>query len=268
MPLDRPAYLSPSSLGTFQTCPLQYKLSRIDKLADPPTVPTILGNWVHDTLEDLINLPAEERTLQTAMKLLADQWKTPKTGDDGEAMNSWQEEMLTVETDEAELRDIRWRARWAIENYFKLEDPTALNVGAAETELLLKINGVPIRGYVDRWDHSDGDRISITDYKSGKTPQKRYQPKYFQQLAIYARGMSLYLDKEPDMMSLLFLKFGDRVERKVTPKVIQDIEDTLAEAWEAITIRCDREYFEPTPEKAGPLCNYCSYRSICPVYNK
>ena len=265
MPLDRPEYLSPSSLDTFQTCPLQYKLSRIDKLEDPPTVATILGNWVHDTLEDLLNLSYELRTLPTAMSLLSNQWTMAKFDDDGKSTPTWEEMMLTVETDPEELRKIKWRARWAIENYFKLENPAEVVVGETETELRLEINGVPIRGYVDRWDETEDGLINITDYKSGKTPALRFRAKKFQQLAIYARGMSLHLDKEPNLMTLLFLKDGDRLEKQVTPKVITEIESTLAQAWDAITERCDNEYFEPTPEKARILCNYCSYRDICPT---
>ena len=59
-----PPHLSPSSMGTFEQCPLKFKYSKIDMLKDDPTEATLMGNFVHDvdgnTLLDLCgteNLP-------------------------------------------------------------------------------------------------------------------------------------------------------------------------------------------------------------------
>ncbi|MGA0152949.1 MAG: PD-(D/E)XK nuclease family protein, partial [Ilumatobacteraceae bacterium] len=51
--LTPPAYLSPSSIGTYRDCPQKFKFSRIDGLKEPPTWATHLGTFVHDVLEHL-----------------------------------------------------------------------------------------------------------------------------------------------------------------------------------------------------------------------
>ena len=61
-----PEYMSPSSIGTFNQCPMRYKFAKLDRLPEPSTDPQILGSYVHEVLEELFHLPREERTMQAA----------------------------------------------------------------------------------------------------------------------------------------------------------------------------------------------------------
>ena len=64
-----PPHLSPSSMGTFRQCPLKWKYNKIDKIPDPSGKEALMGNFVHDVLEELYGLPPEERSQAQAQSL-------------------------------------------------------------------------------------------------------------------------------------------------------------------------------------------------------
>lgn len=249
--LEPPPYMSASSIETFLQCPLKYKLSKIDKLADPPTVHTVLGNFVHSVMEDLFALPPEERTLRAVRPLLAARWE-------GEY-----KELAASVTEE--LREMKWKAVWCMENYFKMEDPTQVDVTEAniETELNVEVAGVPIKGFVDQW-RELGDGLLIRDWKTGKTPGKPEwaEPKY-RQLLIYADGLSTVLDRPAKLISLYFVADKTKLEREVTDENLDEMRAVVAKVRSGVLERCETGVFEPVPQT---LCRYCSYKSICPAW--
>src|SRR2546421_7776239 len=64
--LPVPYSLSPSSMGTFTSCPLSFRFSYIERLPEPPTAPASKGTLVHLALQHLMWRPAAERTLEAA----------------------------------------------------------------------------------------------------------------------------------------------------------------------------------------------------------
>jgi putative RecB family exonuclease len=259
VPLERPPHLSPSSLDTFLQCPLRYKLSRIEGLQEPPSADSLVGNFVHSTLEDLFKLPHKQRTKDAFKALLRNQWET-----------EYRERAEAI-VPESEINDFRWRAIWAMENYFAIEDPTIITPGddehdGIETEINpteVQVAGVPIKGFIDRWD-LDGEKIKVTDYKTGKTPQPRFQPQKYRQLLIYADALQTMVGREASEINLLFIKDGTRLQQQVTPVTLRSMRDTVKQAWDGITERCETGDFET---KVGPLCGWCAFKPICPEFN-
>ena len=74
LPARPAASLSPSRAQDFQSCPLLYRFRVLDRLPEPPSPAAVRGTLVHAVLEALYDLPAEERTLDRAIELLAPQW--------------------------------------------------------------------------------------------------------------------------------------------------------------------------------------------------
>src|SRR4051812_19372327 len=68
--------LSPSRAGDFKTCALKYRLRMIDGLREAPSTDALRGTVVHKVLEDLFDLPAQERTPERALGLVAGAWET------------------------------------------------------------------------------------------------------------------------------------------------------------------------------------------------
>lgn len=224
---------------------------------DEPTEATVLGSFVHAVLEDLYALPAEERNLAASRAIMSAQWE-----------QEWGERASDVlRGKEKALHSFRWNAWWCVENYFKLENPQSIKPEGIEYELNSTIDNVPIRGFIDRWHYGD-DGIVISDYKTGKTPRAPYVDGKFFQLVLYADVLCSEVDQPLERVELLYLKDGVKLQRTMSEEVQQSIiamRQTVAETNVAIQERCERGEFEPTPNK---LCDWCSYKSICPAWTK
>jgi RecB family exonuclease len=150
--------LSPSRAGDFLSCPLLYRFRTIDHLPEPPSPDAVRGTVVHKVLEDLFDLPAEQRTpdraralLEPAFDLLAEQEPALR-------------EMFAEDGPEAAT----WLAscRSVLERYFTLEDPRRLEPAEREVyvETLLD-SKLLLRGFVDRVDVAPDGAIRVVDYK-------------------------------------------------------------------------------------------------------
>jgi len=251
-PLKAPEYLSPSSISTFQQCPLKYKLSRIDGLTEPPTEATLRGNYVHSVLEDLYGLPAEHRTIESARQLAKDWWE-----------NEYEEKTLPYVRGEKDRRMFRWTSWWCIENLFSMEKPSEINFDGLETELNNDIDGVAIKGFIDRWRRTE-DGIIIGDYKTGKAPAPRFQEDKYFQLFLYGYVIEKQLKETVSAVELLFIKDSVRLARKMEDSDREQVRSTVVEVRKGIDERCESGVFEPIKHK---LCDWCSFKTICPIWS-
>src|ERR1700712_5682511 len=62
-----PISLSPSSMGTFTSCPLAFRFGYIERLPEPPSAPASKGTLVHLALQHLMWRPAADRTIENAL---------------------------------------------------------------------------------------------------------------------------------------------------------------------------------------------------------
>lgn len=251
--LDAPKYLSPSSITTFQQCPLKYKLSRIDGIKEPPTEHTLLGNYVHSILEEFYRLEASERTVLGARDLFRSIWESYSDA-----------VVLVYHGNKSRINEFRLRARYCIENLMKMEQSTAIEFDGIETELNHSVLGVQIKGFIDRWAISE-NKINIGDYKTGKVPQLRFRDDKFDQLLIYAIILSEIQDMEIGTLELLYIKDAVKLTKDPTKEDVVRIKSMLVEIRNAIDERCHTEVFET---KVGVLCGWCHFKPICPAWSK
>ncbi len=250
--LQAPPYLSPSSISTFQQCPLKYKLSRIDGLSEPPTEATLRGNYVHSVLEDLYGLPASERTIDSARALAKRWWE-----------NEYEEKTAPYVRGEKDRRMFRWTSWWCIENLFLMENPQEVHFDGLETELNDNIDGVAIKGFIDRWRKSSNG-IIVGDYKTGKAPAPRFQEDKYFQLMLYAVVLEKQLQEQVDEVELLFIKDSVRLAKKVEDSDREKVRSTVVSVRKEIDERCASGVFEPIKHR---LCDWCSFKQICPIWS-
>jgi putative RecB family exonuclease len=246
--------LSPSRAGDFKTCPQLFKFRAIDKIPTPPTVYQARGTTAHLALERLFALPADERTPERLYDLFRTSWEELKPG-----------EFADLFSDEAAER------AWGIESleilarYFALEDPARVEPRAREMDMTETIGHMTIRGILDRMEEGP-DGLIITDYKTGKAPPERYAISAFFALKIYALLIRIREGVTPVALKLMYLG-GDKgptvYEISVNDAQLDAMERHLEALWSAIERAIERETFPPRP---GPLCNWCSYRDICPAF--
>lgn len=250
-----PEYLSPSSLSTFRQCPLRFKYTKIDGMREPDTEATVLGSFVHEILELLFAVEAGQRSLSAAREIATSLWNEA----------GWRERVIgVIGAEDQKLRQFRWTAWWCVENYFRMEDPSGIHPTGIEYEVNGTIHGVKIKGFVDRWNEGP-DGIVISDYKTGKTPSPRYRDDKFTQLFIYAVMINDKLSQMPATVELLYLKDGTRLTADVTEDTLNATTEMLVTTNNEIIKRCEAGKFE---YKTSKLCNWCTFKSVCPGWRK
>ena len=251
----RPKYVSPSSISTFQQCPLRYKYSRIDRLPEPSTEAQALGSMTHEVLEELMALPSAERTLPNARSILLAQWAA-----------KWNEEVLKLPLGDYDRHAFRWNVWRCVENYFALEDPTLVTLEGIECRLETNLEGIPVLGILDRWHFAEDGTAVISDYKTGKVAAKRYEGEKRLQLMVYVALHEEIYKSKVSSAELIYLKgSGTRVAYEPTPESLDLMHTTLAKVWTGINESCDTGEFET---KKTRLCDWCSYKGQCPAWRR
>lgn len=250
-----PEYLSASSISTFQQCPLKYKLSRVDKVQEPPTRETIMGNFVHEVMESFYAPDTgRQRDIKTIKQISTEVWES---GD-------WQNRVSGYLRDMT-MHKFRWNAWWCIENIFKLEDPNAVDVKGIELELNVAVDGVKIKGFIDRLATIDGhDKIS--DYKTGKTPRDIYMEDKFFQLMLYYVCLSQSIQMSNPVLELLYLKDGQRKQITPTDDLCVQTTETVVSVNSRI-VECNTK--DEWPAVPAKLCDWCFFKyNGCTYYQK
>jgi putative RecB family exonuclease len=164
------------------------------------------------------------------------------------------------------INDFRWNSWWCIENLFGLENPSLIHPKGVEFEVNGAINGVVIKGFIDRWIQNE-NTITISDYKTGKVPSSRYMEGKFFQLVLYALLLKeMGMSEEDFKLELLYLKDGVRkthtpneTDYKSAIHLITTVKKEIDEAYE------DNKW----PAVPSRLCDWCVYKSsICSYWNK
>ena len=100
-------------------------------------------------------------------------------------------------------------ARALLENYFALEDPARIEPEAREQLVEVVIDGLRLRGYVDRLDVSPAGDIRVIDYKTGSTPREAFEAKALFQMKFYALVLWRTRGVIPRQLKLMYLADTD-----------------------------------------------------------
>jgi putative RecB family exonuclease len=247
--------LSPSRASDFKTCPLLYRFRSIDRLPQRPSAVAARGTLVHAVLERLFDLPAGDRTPDSAAELLEPEWQR---------LREEAPELTELFADETEVATWLESARALLGGYFTLEDPRRLE--PAEREQLVEVvlgSGLRLRGYVDRLDVAPTGAMRVVDYKTGAAPREAFEGKALFQLKFYALVLWRTRGVVPRLLRLMYL--GDRQILDYTPEEAELLrfERTLESLWAAIDRATAAQDFRPNPSK---LCDWCDHQALCPAF--
>ncbi len=254
VPVKAPV-LSPSSINTFRQCPLKFKYEKIDKRRQPGTVETLKGSFVHEILEYLFKEPAENRTTDTAKAIAAERWAA-----------SWQKKVRKLISEDRDLNNFKWQSWWLVENYFKMEDPSTIEpVGLERWVDGPVINGIRVRGIIDRLIKTEEGLLVIQDYKTGKTPRENdpWEADKIFPLMVYADLAEAETETEVSSMELLYLQSGKVIEFSPTEKNREAMYRRVIETSAAVDEACQTGNFPPSKSK---LCDWCFFKKECPAW--
>jgi putative RecB family exonuclease len=199
--------------------------------------------------------PAEERTFEQAKLLLRSIWES----------GLWEEKVTPYLPRDISLNDFKWLAYWCVENLFKMENPSEIEPDGVEHELGGDIDGVVMKGFIDRWSQVNLNTARITDYKTGKTPNPRYSKDKFFQLTLYA----VLLEKETGLdafeIELIYIKDGTRLTHTPTRAEIEAVKETVVTVRREIENCYANNDWKPQISK---LCDWCIFkRGLCSYWN-
>jgi len=248
--------LSPSRAADFKTCPLLYRFRTIDRLPESPSLVATRGTLVHTVLEQLFDLPAAERTLLKARAMLSGAWERVLEEEPAVAG------LFAQDPDGAVFAEWMASAGGLLENYFKIEDPSRLEPDSREELVEVEIDGLRLRGYVDRLDVSPAGDIRVVDYKTGASPREAFEAKALFQLKFYALVLWRTRGVVPRQLKLMYLADADTLIAAFDAEELERFERTIKAIWAAIERATDAQEFRPNPSR---LCDWCEHQALCPA---
>lgn len=250
---ELPTGLSPSRVDAFVSCPLAFRFASIEKLPEPPSVATTRGSAVHRALELLFMEPPAARTaarldecVTTALREYADDPDLVDLGLDAEGLARF----------DSDCRELT-------ATYLRMEDPTTVREIGLELRLEAEIDGLRLRGIIDRLELDAAGELVVTDYKTGRPPSPAFENKSLGGVHFYALLCEQVLGRRPAAVRLMYLKTGETITATPTDGSIKYLVTRTRAVWQAVERACSSGDFRP---RKGPLCNWCAFQRWCPEF--
>jgi RecB family exonuclease len=236
--------ISYSRLNTLDMCEAKYFFSYILKEPQVFGAAATLGNILHKVLEE--KLEPNEKIEKDQLSDYIDEYHKhiPNYDPNSEIPDDL---LIAGETMLVEFIDRHSGESFAIEE--------------KEKGFSLVVGNALISGYIDRVDII-GDKLYITDYKSGKREEAQKNIHRNIQLGIYALAMDkLYPGKEI-YASLYYLRSGKQKGHLFTKDDLQQVEMLIIEL---VNKLINKNNFSYTPNSF--ICSFCDYaqNGVCSV---
>jgi putative RecB family exonuclease len=225
----------------------------IDHIPEPSSSAAVKGTLVHSALQKLFwEHDQGARTLLVAIRALEVAW---------EEMQS-DPEMVSLELDEEEKQKFLADASELVNRYFDLEDPNSPTVIGVELMLEADIDGMLLRGIIDRLDVDESGELTVIDYKTGRAPSQTQEHGRLGGVHTYALLCEKVLGRRPSRVKLLYLRDRLSIETVTSEQSARGTGIKTSAVWSAIQRACENEDFRPNP---SALCNSCGFRRFCPA---
>ena len=124
------------------------------------------------------------------------------------------------------------------------------------------LDGLRLRGYIDRLDVSPAGDIRIVDYKTGSIPREAFEAKALFQMKFYALVLWRTRGVVPRQLRLMYLSDIDTLSYQPDEQELARFEKTLQAIWKAIATASLTGDFRASPSR---LCDWCSHQALCPA---
>ena len=256
MGLQVPGSITASKVNSFKECGLAFRLSVIEKIPQPPTVWTIRGTLTHLALERFyFNYEPQNRTRELAVEIVDQVWnELDEKHELGRLLFCedpiCQPKVLLNETKQLVLAD------------FDAEDPTSIIAIGTELRLETKLGDTILRGVIDRLDLNSDGSLTVTDYKTGRLPDRAQENERLAGVMFYALLCEKVLGVRPKSVQLVYLREATCIVTEPTDSMMKGLENRTEAIWRAVCNACAKEDFRPRPSK---ICKFCAYQELCPA---
>jgi len=248
---------SHSKIGTFEACKLQYKFQYIDKIKveAEDTIETYLGSRVHEALEKLYRDKRFEKTM-TLEELLAYYNKIWE--------ENWKDSIVIVKKDYT-AENYRKTGERMLTDYYNRHKPFDQGrILGLETQDFLSLDEEGRYKFhirIDRlMDMGDG-LYEVHDYKTGASLSKQEDLDKDRQLAMYSQWVRQnFKDFKKVRLVWHFLAFDKEMDSYRTEEELENLRQ------EILSQIAEIESTQDFPANVSWLCDWCLYKSICPMW--
>ncbi len=239
-----PPTISYSQIDNYLACPLRYKFSYILNVPTPPSSALNFGNTIHNVLK-----------IFHTKKMFGNDTSFE------DLIDTYDKEWIPLGYENEEHRKERFESgKKILEKYYQTNKDIDVQHLGIEKDFILDIDGIKLKGKIDRIDKLPNGSVEIIDYKTGNSKtQKEVDDDV--QMTIYKMAAEEALNIKPDSLSFYYLEAGEKISTNRTQKqidaqkkVIKDVVDGIKE-----------KNFKPNP---GQSCRFCPYKRICPFSEK
>ncbi|MGH9304151.1 MAG: RecB family exonuclease [Acidimicrobiales bacterium] len=253
-PLPLPETLTPSKISSFTSCPLSFRYSVIEHLPEIPSPQAVKGSLVHRALELLFSDTAQGHRDRLAAEACLGRAFEELRGSS---------ELAELDLDADALHAFLADCSVLIGRYFEIEDPNGVDAAGVELDLRAELDGLTLRGIIDRLDRSPGGGLAVVDYKTGRAPRPEQSRSRLSSLQLYAYLCEKVLGERPRSVRLLYLRDRVVVSADTTDQSLWGVNQRARAVWTAIERACQEDDFRPHP---SPLCKWCSFTALCPAF--
>jgi DNA helicase-2/ATP-dependent DNA helicase PcrA len=244
-PRPEPLQLSPSAIGAYERCPMQYMFQQMWRIRGGASAQLTFGLVMHTTIKEFV-AEVQKRKRVPLDELLA----------------IYDREWLSAGfSDDYHEQEYRKAGREQLEAFHKTYSAAPADVLYQEKPFELPLDGdVVVSGRMDQVNRIGKDSIEILDYKTGK-PRDEKSAAQDLQLSVYALAAREILDVIPERLVLYNLMTNEPVATTRDAKSLEKTKQKIAEV--AGLIRAGE-----FPAKPGFSCGYCDFKPMCPAHEQ
>jgi DNA helicase II / ATP-dependent DNA helicase PcrA len=234
--------ISPSTIETYEDCPLKFKFKYVLKIPTPSKTFFSLGTAVHAVAENLTKMEKDniKPTEKLALEILGKQWDS----------SSYRSQKTKEKQDKVTSKDM-------IKTYLAWEKNNENTPVDVEPYFRIPFNGVTISGKIDRVEQTPDGEYEVIDFKTGGVYKTKNTIKDSVQMNVYAMGVEKLYGKLPKKASLFYIKHDKIVTHFIEEEALEEFKKTLGITVEAIF----DEKFPANPDTWK--CSRCDYAGIC-----
>jgi DNA helicase-2/ATP-dependent DNA helicase PcrA len=236
------APLSASAIEMYETCPLKFKIYKDWNIPGDISAALQFGSAMHLALGNYFEAIRVGRP------------RTPE-----ELLEVFENALAELPFDDQHQRELYLKL--GREQLAAFCESTAAapvpNVLSTEKTFQFSVQGMLVKGRIDRLDRIDGPRVAIVDYKTG-TPKTDMDARRSLQLSIYALAARELWGYMPERLVFYNLETADEVSASRDERELRAAQERIAE----VARKMAAGEFEPTP---GFHCRSCQFRSMCPA---
>lgn len=247
---------SHSRLSTFEQCRLKFKFRYLDKITVlERTIEAFLGKVVHNTLE-WFYLEVKQGKIPSIDEMITYYVK------------DWEKDYdnsIRIVRQENSVKDYFNKGVQFLLNYYSKHKPFEDNTLEVEKRIVIDLDGTgqyKIQGFIDRLVHNlKENRLEIHDYKTANNLPTREKVENDRQLALYSIAVREMFGQDKEVHLIWhYLAHNQKIVSTRTSEQLQELKEN--------TINLIKEIEAATefPPNKSILCEWCEYKSRCPIF--